>query len=200
MPSYKVQNPSATRDFVANVGGTWHTIKAGESMTTDDPRLATTLGEYGATVEPISDALDAHAHGNRMENARFASAPASEASILERQVTVDPVTGVADRTIGPSAPQGAVSASVTDMTVAVLDEALKEAGLPTTGNKADKQARLANYLAAEAEISEAPIPLDGAGGTGEPATGASYREEGDAMPGEIIQTDEAPPPSEGSSE
>jgi len=170
--SYTVQNPSADREFVANVGGVWYQIPAGESMTTDDPRVATTLGEYGAglSTEDTLDALDEHAAMNRYENALHGSAPASEGSIMGAQVTVDAATGTVERSGIPAAPT---------LRGEALDQALRDAGLSTSGSADEKRARLAEWQAEDLEI-----PVEGAGGTGEPAFGASARMEGDPAPDE----------------
>lgn len=138
----KVTNPNPERELRAHVFGTWYVIPADDSINVDDPKVVTSLVEYGAKVErhALEAALEQHGDDNRQQNAAHASAPASEGEILERQRTVDVATGSVDE--------------ARQLKGESLDEALKAAGLSTSGTADEKRERLAEYRAAELEAAQ----------------------------------------------
>lgn len=143
----KVYN-GTPRIIAAQVEGVEYVLEPGESVDVRNAKHATTLVEYGATMdtEAYRAALDVAADSAREENAAVASASASEGKILARQATVDVESGdVTTPPADPGHPDDPSAAEAAKLKGAALEDALTQRGIPSKGTADEKRAAVAEY-------------------------------------------------------
>ena len=106
----------------------------------DGPNRVVELPPAAASVA-VDDAWAAGAPAVTVRGAE--TAPAKAAPVVAPRTVAPAAAAPAAATPAPAAPAPAASAPGADMTVSQLKSALKAAGLPTGGKKADLVARLA---------------------------------------------------------